>query len=122
MTILLLDLISNLAAAAAGLAFGLTAVIMVAYWRVYRATRKEETRLLPMHIMLIGASDMMLAIIAVLRLGNPPPPPPGALGEYWVYPFISLAFIIKDVALVIILIFISRRGPRYKAEQRGQNH
>lgn len=110
----LLATFAEFTVAAAGIALGLCTVIVVAYWRVFRSV-SNGARLLPAHVMLIGTSYAMFALVAVSRLGDPPPPAPGR--GWWVYPFITLAFVMGDVALVIILRFVSRRGPRYRPQQ-----
>lgn len=102
---------AGLLQATAGIAFGLCVVIVSTYWRVFKTTG-DGARLLPVHIMMIGTSYAMLAFTAVARLGDPPPPSPGT--GWWVYPFVTSAFIIGDIALVIILLFVTRRGPRYR--------
>lgn len=110
MTGQVLQAFSGLVVAAAGAAFGLCVLIVTVYWRVYRAV-SNGARLLPLHIIGIGTSYGMLAVLAVLRMGDPPPP---YSEGWWVYPFATLAFTIGDVALVLILRFVARRGPRYR--------
>lgn len=102
-------LFAELVVAFAGLAIGMCALITVIYWRVFRKSR-NSARLLPAHIMAIGTSYAMLAFIAVSQLGDPPPP---TSEVFWVYPFSTAAFLLGDIALLLILLFISRRGARY---------
>lgn len=104
-----LVLFSELTVAFAGVAIGLSQVIVARYWRIWRKTR-NGARLLPAHVMLIGISYAMLGVVAVVRLGDPPPPGPPII--WWIYPFISLAFLLGDVSLILILRFVSRRGAR----------
>lgn len=113
MTYEVLHAFSGLTVAVAGFAIGLCAVIVLAYWHVYHAVT-NGARLLPLHIMGIGVSYSMLAIVAIARLGNPPPPSPG--NGWWIYPFVTLAFVIGDTALVLILLFIRKRGSRYRTD------
>lgn len=113
MTYQLLHLFSNLTVSAAGILIGLSMLIVTKYWKLYKAT-SNSARLLPLHIILIGTSYSMIALIAVLRLGDPPPPYTMHWSDWWIYPFITLAFIQADIALLLILKFISRRGTRYR--------
>lgn len=107
----LLHAFSELLVALAGVAIGLCVLIVGVYWRVWRTVR-DGARLLPAHIIGIGTSYGMLALLAVLRMGDVPPPT-GHEG-WWVYPWATLAFAIGDVALVLILWFVARRGPRHR--------
>lgn len=115
MTYQLLHLFSNLTVAVAGLLIGLSALIIVKYWKVYRSV-SDSARLLPIHVMLIGISYSMIAFIVTIRLGDPPPPRPGEWVEWWIYPFLTLAFLMADAALILILKFLSKRGPRYRED------
>lgn len=100
---------SSLTVISASIALGLCIVIMSYYWHVFKKT-KNARRLLPTHVMLIATSYAMISVVAVARLGNPPPP---ETEGWWIYPFITAAFILGDIALVIILRFIRARGSRY---------
>lgn len=120
MTYELLHLFSNLTVAVAGLLIGLSTLIIVKYWKVYRSV-SNAARLLPVHVMLIGVSYSMIALIAVLRLGDPPPPYSMHWSDWWIYPFITLAFLLADIALVIILKFISERGTRYREDNERRS-
>lgn len=107
----LLHMFSELVTAAAGVTIGLSALIIALYWKIFRAAKNGQ-RLLPIHVMLIGTSYSMLAFIAIAVMGTPPRP--GTSESWWVYPFGTLAFVLGDIALLIILRFIGRRGPRYR--------
>lgn len=106
----LLHTFSGLTVAFAGIAFGMCALITILYWRVYKAAHNGK-RLLPLHVMGISISYSMICIVAVARLGDPPPY--SHFGQWWIYPFITLAFMIGVVALSLILKFIHDRGSRY---------
>lgn len=114
MTYEALQVFAGFTTAVAGIALGLSWIIVTVYWHVYRRVR-NGARLLPLHVMLIGTSYSMLAIIGVARLGNPPPP--ASTEGWWVYPFITLAFLLGDIALILILVFVGKRGTR---SQPGQ--
>lgn len=117
----ILHAFSGLAVALASIATGMSLVIIVYYWKIFRLTR-DGTRLLPLHVMGIGISYIMFAMVAITRIGNPPPITDSTrLSDWWTYPFITLAFLIGDVALTFILTFIHNRGTRYpkhKGESR----
>lgn len=103
---------AGLTTAFAGIALGMSLIIVFLYWKVYCKTNNGK-RLLPLHVMSIGISYSMLAVIAVARLGNPPPFIGTSFSEWWVYPFITLAFLVGDIALALILIFVHQRNTRY---------
>lgn len=102
---------AGLTVAFAGIAIGMCFEIVRRYWSIWRRTR-NGARLLPSHILLIGTSYSMIAVVAVARLGNPPIFRQMAFGEWWIYPFVTLAFLLGDIALVLIFMFISKRGTR----------
>lgn len=114
----LLRLFAELTVAFAGIGIGLCVVIVSRYWVVWRQTR-DGSRLLPAHVVLIGTSYSMLAVVGVVRLGNPPPVESTSLVLWMVYPWISAAFLIGDVALLLILRFVSRRGARVGPRRRA---
>lgn len=103
---------AELTVAFAGLAIGLCALIVARYWVVFRRSH-DGARLLPAHVMLIGTSYAMLAFVGVARLGSPPHLNSMTWTDWWVYPFITVAFLMGDAALLLILRFTARRGARY---------
>lgn len=109
----LLQTFSGLTVAFAGIAFGMCVLITSVYWKIYKGIDNGK-RLLPLHIMAISTSYAMLALVAVFRLGGPLNRfEEASIGEWWVYPFVTVAFLLGDIALTLILLFISRRGSRY---------
>lgn len=102
-----LRMFAELTVAFAGLAIGLCAIIIVRYWHIWRRAH-NGIRLLPAHVVLIGTSYSMLALVGVARLGDPPSPSEVGI-LWWVYPFIALAFLIGDIALLLILKFTAKR-------------
>lgn len=115
MTYEVLHAFAGITVAVSGFAIGLCSVIVMTYWHVYRRVR-NGARLLPLHIMLIGTSYSMIAFVAATRLGNPPPP--GTREGWWIYPFITLAFVLGDIALILILKFVAKRGTRPAGDRR----
>lgn len=102
---------AGLTVAFAGIAIGMCLEIVRRYWGVWKRTGNGN-RLLPSHIILIGTSYSMIAVVAITRLGDVPRFRHLTFGDWWVYPFITLAFLLGDIALVLILKFVSRRGSR----------
>lgn len=103
--------LASITAGAAGLAIGLSVYIAWMYWRRYRQATNPTDRMLPAHVVLIALSYAALALVAVARLDQVPEQT--ALRTWWIYPTIGGAFLIGDVALVLILRFVAivRREP-----------
>lgn len=98
--------LASAAAGAAGLAIGLSVYIAWLYAIRYRQATNPTDRMMPAHVVLIALSYATLALIAVVRLDGVPEQT--ALRTWWIYPTIGAAFIVGDIALVLILRFVAR--------------
>lgn len=108
----MLYVLSSLTASLAGLAIGGCAIVTAYYCKVWR-TSSNGMRLLPAHVIAISVSYAMLAVIAVVRLSEIPSYT--EVRVWWTYPFIAAAFLLGNVSLGMILLFLRQRNKRVRS-------